>query len=184
MAKNKGASEQTGSKPHFPGVVRADVETEEDFRELDSELSHEELKEKADEHAGTTLAIDDLLKRRKEQNSELNDEIKSKRGHATALALEVKNGVSRRQVRVTKLWDLTNNALVVKRNDTNEIVEERAITAAERQRLLEKRQTKIVGDDPDPVEQAAAEGKVGSDNGADRAGGAEDGGYDSHEESR
>lgn len=105
------------------------TEPESETRELPCELTPAELAARADAMAEAELAVERL----KLERGEVSDAIKAQRLLRRKLAGVIDTGIERRDVRCVWTEDFTHNCFHLVRQDTGEVVDTRAMTAADRQ---------------------------------------------------
>lgn len=101
-------------------------------RDLKCELSDAEKADLSDEMAGAEIKIEAL----KEQAKLLNTQKRKLEGHRNELAHQVEGGAQERSVECHWVEDLPKNVKRLFRQDTMEIVDEVALTAADLQEEL------------------------------------------------
>lgn len=104
-------------------------EQESETRELACELTQSELLARGDAMADAELRIERL----KLQRGEVSDKIKAERALRRKLAGAIDTGIEHREVRCVWIEDFAHNCFQLVRQDTGEVVDTRAMTAADRQ---------------------------------------------------
>jgi uncharacterized protein (UPF0335 family) len=115
-------------------------------------FSQEELKATSVDMAFQIGVLEDLEKEKKEVNEAIKERMDSVKGKIKAAAHRIRTGQEERMVDCSICRDHLSNTIRVYRLDTQELIEERAMTAEERQQYLEFQ-------DPAPAE-ARPEGPV------------------------
>jgi hypothetical protein len=135
------------------------AEPETETRELACELTQAELLQRGDSMAVSELRIEQLKLKR----GEVSDKIKAERALRRKLAGIIDTGREERDVRCVWIGDFVHNVFSLVRQDTGEVIDTRAMTAADRQEEMG-----FVADDPparrhvdaEPDELSARRGRV------------------------
>lgn len=110
-----------------------DFETVETVKNLKCVLSPDEVRVYGQDLAKENASRDESEERKKEIDAQLKAEIESHSTKALSLARKINNGYEYRDVKCHELKDYRRGIVTIMRQDTNEIVSERAMTAEERQ---------------------------------------------------
>lgn len=129
MAKAKGSSK---GKLVEVGVARG-VKRKTVQRTLRCDLTHEEQRIKGLEMAEALSSMRDVEKAKADANKGYDEDIKSHKGRAAGLAQILRQGWETRGVECELVLDYQTSKVLVRRKDTKETVEERAMTEEERQ---------------------------------------------------
>lgn len=114
-------------------------------RELPCQLSDDQIIERANAMADLDAEISKLKDRRKS----VNQKIREKDDERLKLSDEVEKGTELRMVTCRVDEDFAHNVVRIVRNDTGETVEERPMTAADRQESMGLVMGERYGDDDD-----------------------------------
>lgn len=110
-----------------------DKRTEKGFRFLRYYFSEEEKKEIADKMATAHNAVNRLEMEKKDAVAQFTSQISSAKKEVSECAQSLSKGYEMRNIECEILNDFAKNKVIVKRLDTGETVDERAMTSAERQ---------------------------------------------------
>lgn len=130
MKKSKG--DGTSKKLVEVGVARG-VKTKTVQRNLKCDLTHEEQRVKGLEMAESMSMARDTEKEKADANKGYDEELKAHKGRAAGLAQILRQGWETRPVECEQVLDFKENKFIVRRKDTKETVEERALSEEERQ---------------------------------------------------
>lgn len=109
------------------------METKTIRRNLQCNLTQDELLSKGAELSQTMVDIAQLNERKAVQAREMSEEIKKKTGVANNLVRIVNSGMEMRMVECEKMMNYAEGHVLVRRLDNGEVLEERPMTEDERQ---------------------------------------------------
>jgi hypothetical protein len=134
------------------------AEPETETRELLCELTQAELLQRGDSMAVSELRVEQLKLKR----GEVSDKIKAERALRRKLAGIIDTGREERDVPCVWIGDFVHNCFTCVRQDTGEVIDTRAMTAADRQEDMgfdaERPARRHV--DADPDEPSARRGRM------------------------
>ena len=102
-------------------------------RNLKCMLTQDETRTYGIELARENAAKDEAEERKKEVDAQLKAEIESHSTRALSIARKINNGYEYRDVECTLDCNYTKNSATIRRTDTGEVIETRAMTQEERQ---------------------------------------------------
>lgn len=102
-------------------------------RNLKCQLTPQEVHDYGVRLARANSSKEEAEERKKEVDAQLKAEIESHSTKALNLARKINNGYEYREVECAILHDFKANTVSIRRVDTNELVETRALSAEERQ---------------------------------------------------
>ena len=154
MAKSQVAA-QAAVEDGFPLPPREhDIEILQDVREVDFILDQAQVAEKGIELAGLGNQIAALKAEKSSAVKGWNELIKELDSHRRVLDKQIAGRTERRNTAVYVENDLTTNTVLVRRADTNEIVEPaRELKQEEREAIMKLRQTPIPGTEDEATAQ-------------------------------
>lgn len=127
-------------------------------RIVEVKLTAEERAERGNELAALVQEIDVARNYLKETAARLREDIKALEGKRADLAQAIADGTDKVEVDCTTVLIFEQNAFLTRRDDTGEIVAERALSAAERQgSLFDESALDNEIDDPDALLEAIDE---------------------------
>jgi len=126
-----------------------------EMRKLKCDYTEDQLKDFSSELASTNVALKEKEEEKKAVAAQMKAEAEEMKARIDSLARKVSNGYEYKDVKCTKTIDFEEGRVVVHRNDTLEIIEERGLTDYERQLTID-----VEADDSEPD---ASEGETASD---------------------
>ena len=161
MAKKKSAAATDGSQ----------VYRERKKWELPCALTAEELETHSEELTSSLIEIEKLKAKQKVLVADIKNKIKMHAGTVAELTSIVHDRSELREVEVESVIDYEANNVTIRRLDTDEVIEDRSLSEAEKQMQMQ-----LESDDDSNEEAEVVDGTTPDpETGEDLAGGAEDG---------
>lgn len=138
-------------------AATADVKVREFSQDLEVPCDPKETAENAQRLVMVLATIDQITAEKKEATREFNEHLKTEKALASKLAESVRLSTTTKKVPCRETWFFATGKAEIRRLDTNELLDERALLAEERQGTIDfdGQQTRTL--DPEPAPETATD---------------------------